>query len=145
MHNRCFAKPVLILAWVVTVAGSAQAIEGSKPVPEKLQRSYAAVRAEMIKQGWAPFKATHFDYDSYCADGICKRYPELLDCSCCGVMTCRFGFIKSSPRRYHLVVTQGEKPDQWRVVWSHRPDKDDMDYFRGRPGEPSIKGAKTLN
>jgi hypothetical protein len=144
MQNRGVAILMFPLALVVAFAGGAQALEGSNPVPEGKQRPYAVVRAEMLKLGWKPFKATHFDYDSYCADDICKRYPELLDCSCCGVMTCTFGFFKSSPRHYRLVVTQGEEPNRWKVVGAHKPDKYDMDYFRGRPGEPSIKGAKKL-
>lgn len=123
---------------------NAGALEGSKLVPEGKRRPYGVVREEMIRLGWKPFRATHFDYDSYCSEGRCKRFPELLNCTGAGRLVCDFGFYKTNPKQYRIVITEGRYPPDGMVDRIAKPGKYDMDDFRGRPKEPSILGAKKL-
>lgn len=124
----------------------AVAFQAPKQIPEGKQQPYSVLRAEMIRMGWKPFHATHFDYDYYCLEGggICKKFPELLSCSGAGHVTCTFGFYKNNPKRYRVVILNDDFPPNGKVNIISRPREYDMDYFKGRPGEPSIAGAKRL-
>lgn len=135
MAIRNFCVTALAVFAVMARLSNVAALEGSRPVPEGQRRPYATVRAEMIRLGWKPIKAKHFDYDYYCGKDVCRQYPELLNCSI-GHVTCEFGFVRGTSREYRMVVTDGEHPQNWRVVRIIKPGKYDMDAFRGRPGEP---------
>lgn len=126
---------LIVMFMAMIFADHAAALEGSRPVPEGQRRPYAVVRDEMVRLGWKPIRAKHFDYDYYCGKYVCRRYPELLNCSI-GRTTCEFGFVRGAPREYRMVVTEGEGPRNWKVVRIVKPGRYDMDAFRGRPGQP---------
>jgi hypothetical protein len=112
---------IAAILMVVVPFCPAGALEGSKLVPADRQRPYAIVRAEMIKLGWKPFPAKHFEGDSFCHHGVCKQYPELFWCIPTGASGCHMGFFKDAPRRYRVVQVAGEFPRYWTVERIFRP------------------------
>jgi hypothetical protein len=130
----------------------AATLEGSKPEKVIRQRPYAVIwaetaklrgkpyataRARMLKQGWKPFTAKHFEGDSFCADDVCKNNPELIWCNLAGKVACELGFFKSSPRRYRVVIVDGERPRGWTIISVFSPARDYIhEWFHRRPGWP---------
>lgn len=92
-------------------------------LPKDQRRPYPLVRAELIAQGWKPFKVQHNydihspDLDYFCDVGgrICKQTPEILWCQEAGKPSCTMGFYKDSPRRYLVVRGDAEEPPKSMV------------------------------
>ena len=100
-------------------------------------KPYAIARARMLKEGWTPFQAKHFDGDSFCADNVCKDNPELLWCMPTGKVSCDLAFFKSSPRRYRIVMVDGEMPRYWTVISVFSPARYYIqNWIHRKPGWP---------
>lgn len=89
-------------------------------IPKDQQRSYGVVRADLLAQGWKPFKARReFETGYYCgADGRhCREFPETLWCQLAGKPSCTMGFYKSASRQYLVVRGNlAEEPSETMMV-----------------------------
>lgn len=91
----------------------ATAALAAQPLPKFKEGSpYPTVRAQLIRMGYAPVpvKTKPGAEYSHCwpKDPMCAKYPEIVTCTCCGVLHCLMLFERRADGRMFVVHTAGE-------------------------------------
>jgi len=97
----------LCLAMLATAAPAGQ------PLPRFKEGSpYPTVRAQLIRMGYSPvpLKTKPGAEIPHCRshDAMCAKYPEIVACTCCGVLRCLMLFERRSDGHMFGVHTAGE-------------------------------------
>lgn len=71
-------------------------------------RPYDLVRRELVSKNMSPANRVHTVAESFCSDGFCSRYPEVIECAGTGVRPCRFDFVERGSNAHYVVTTTGE-------------------------------------
>lgn len=110
MMSSCTRKASLQLAAIMAFGLCAPLLASQAEMASRGQphRPYQAVRAELIRRGILPLNRRHAADDPLCADGFCKKYPEVVDCAGTGLSPCLFAFKAKGANRYYAVTTVGE-------------------------------------
>ncbi len=131
--------PLMIAAWI---ASAASPVLAAKPMQSGSQRflgrGYAAVRHELVRDGYKPLRLKHDDHDD-CWYGarICRRYSETIVCGGSVPWWCTFIFRRPEAdrsrglSRYIVVTTEGEQDDPV-VTKISSPTSEDMEALQAR-------------
>jgi hypothetical protein len=97
----------LLLAFVLMAGLAASAAEAA-PQPPKIAAgaSYAAARQALIRHGFSPVPVLTRETGSDCPGGLCRTFPEVLDCSQ-GLMHCAY-LYRDATGAYWQAFSVGE-------------------------------------
>lgn len=93
------------LALVLATVGGAPAADR---VNNDQGKPYEEVRADLIRRGFEPLSFRP-SLDLFCdGNSLCRRYPELIQCSGVSTNPCLFAFQSNGTSETRIVVTHGE-------------------------------------
>jgi len=121
-----------LAACLVLLLGASAATAAPRPRPEpgvpsiRSRTPYEAARRQLAQAGFRPVAFRVRPSVGICSDGLCRRAPEIFDCSSGGdISQCLFLFVRRRDGRFLTLRSVSNGDDRFGIAyWTPRDELD---------------------